>query len=273
MNQPSLQIRLRNYYRSRLPKVMMELTQERLTSSAIVFSPHQDDETLGCGGTILQTKQAGGTVKIAFMTDGSGSHSHLMPESKLVSLRQQEALAAAKVLGLQTEDVFFLGFKDGELTQQRERAISKVREILQQERPTAVYIPYFRETHPDHFGTNQIVTAALKEYEEKVTVYEYPVWYWHHWPWTRITGGRQEKISLSKIALKAWLGWQIFREFDCYVKIDRVKKRKRDALMQHRTQVERLVDDPNWGILSDVSDGEWLDCFFQPYEIFRSFVY
>lgn len=273
MKQLSLQTRLRNYYRSRLPKVMSQISDSCLSSSAIVFSPHQDDEILGCGGTIWQKQQAGGTVKIVFMTDGSGSHSHLMPESQLKTMRQQEALAAARVLGLSANEVIFLNFKDGELTQQQQDAIAKVEEILDREQPEAVYVPYFREFHPDHLATNHIVIAALAKYDRNVTVYEYPIWYWHHWPWTSITGDRSEKISLLKIALKTFLGWQLFREFDCYVNIDGVTERKRDALCQHRTQMERLVDDPNWGTLPDVSNGEWLDCFFQPYELFRSTIY
>ena len=39
------------------------------SDACIVFAPHQDDETLGSGGTIIQKKRKGADVKIVFMTD------------------------------------------------------------------------------------------------------------------------------------------------------------------------------------------------------------
>ncbi len=89
---------------------MTEVSPGMLGRSAVVFSPHADDETLGCGGTLIKKRAAGATVKIAFMTDGRTSHGHLMPADRLIALRAQEAVAAAQVLGLAESDVCFLGF-------------------------------------------------------------------------------------------------------------------------------------------------------------------
>ncbi len=41
---------------------------------AMVFSPHQDDETLGCGGMIARKREQGIPVVVTFLTDGRGSH-------------------------------------------------------------------------------------------------------------------------------------------------------------------------------------------------------
>jgi LmbE family N-acetylglucosaminyl deacetylase len=38
--------------------------------SILVFAPHPDDETLGCGGTIANRVREGHEVEIFFMTDG-----------------------------------------------------------------------------------------------------------------------------------------------------------------------------------------------------------
>src|SRR5262245_43450761 len=38
----------------------------------LVFSPHPDDETLGAGGLIQRVLDAGGAVKVVFMTSGDG---------------------------------------------------------------------------------------------------------------------------------------------------------------------------------------------------------
>jgi FkbM family methyltransferase len=271
MNLISPPIWLRNYYRSRLYKKLPEIQSEDLQSSAIVFSPHQDDETLGCGGTIMRKKQAGAVVKLVFMTDGSRSHHRFIPELELKSLRQQEALSASSRLGLPASEVIFWDYRDGELNNSFRQAVEQTKDLLTQEKPQQVFIPYYRETHPDHYATNRIVTTALTEiFNRDVTIYEYPVWYWHHFPWTSASGDRRsQQWDYFKASLKAAFGWQIVKEFNSRVDISDLQQSKRDALDQHQTQMTRLVADDGWGTLHDVSNGEWLECFFQTNEIFR----
>ena len=262
-----LRKQLRDRYLKQIEQIE-PLSAEDLAANAIIFSPHQDDETLGCGGTIIKKREAGAQVKIAFMTDGSQSHHHWMGESKLRSLRVTEAINAAGTLKVAPEDVVFLGFRDGELSDWATEAIANAKELVKIHQPQQVFIPYVRETHPDHLATNQIVLAALKDYTPEVAVYEYPVWYWHHFPWTT-TGKSDSRKAYIKASIKAKLGWQLIQEFNYRVDIASVKSLKQQALAQHQTQTSRLVDDPNWGLLQDVSDGEWVECFFQDREIFR----
>lgn len=264
-------MRLRKQLRDRYLKLIdgiEPLSAEDLAGSAIIFAPHQDDETLGCGGTIIRKRQANAEVKIVFMTDGSQSHHRFVKESELIALRQQEAIEAAKTLKVASEDVIFLGFRDGELSDSATEAIALVRELIRSNQPQQVFVPYIRETHPDHLATNQIVLTALKDCTPEVAVYEYPVWYWHHFPWTA-TGDRDSRRAYLKASIKAKLGWQLIQEFNYRVAIEPVKPLKQQALARHQTQTKRLVDDPCWGLLQDVSDGEWVECFFQNQEIFR----
>lgn len=240
-----------------------------MAASALIFSPHQDDETLGCGGTIIRKLQAGAEVRIVFMTDGSLSHHRFIPKPELVTLRRQEAVKAAECLGLASDKVVFLSFPDGELQQARETATKQVYQLLLQNQPQQIFIPYQRETHPDHLATNQIVLAALRNYPQQISIYEYPIWYWHHFPWTARWGDRGLQIAYLKASIKAGLGWQLLQEFNSRVAIDSVRTQKKLALGQHQTQMQRLVDNSDWGLLEDVSNGEWLDCFFQNQEIFR----
>jgi glycosyltransferase involved in cell wall biosynthesis len=60
--------------------------------SAMVFAPHQDDETFGCGGMIARKKEQGIPVAIAFLTDGRGSHGLDTDAQNLIHIRQQESL-------------------------------------------------------------------------------------------------------------------------------------------------------------------------------------
>src|SRR5687768_6580034 len=54
--------------RSVMERLATPLGEEELGRSAMVFAPHPDDETLGCGGTILQKRRAGASMRIVFMT-------------------------------------------------------------------------------------------------------------------------------------------------------------------------------------------------------------
>jgi hypothetical protein len=46
-------------------------------------------------------------------------------------------------------------------------------------------------------------------------------------------------------------------------------EKKRQALAQHRSQMMILRPGTAWPTLSDVSEGEFLKCFFQDFEIFH----
>ena len=85
---------------------MRELDNEDLGRSTIVFSPHPDDETLGCGGTIAMKIKKGYNVSIVFMTDGRNAllekfdiRSNPSPQ-KLKGIRKEEAKQATKILGV-----------------------------------------------------------------------------------------------------------------------------------------------------------------------------
>lgn len=253
-------------------RVMSELDEKDLERTATVFSPHPDDETLGCGGTIIKKKRAGAEVKIFFMTDGRKSHSHLISENKLKCIRAGEALAASRMLGLKENDIAFLEYKDGELSKSQGSAIRKVIQILLLQQPDEVFIPCKRETrNSDHLATNRIVASALQMYKRKATVYEYPIWFWYHWPWVRVPMDTSKEI-LSAFKQSIVSGLSLLKDFRCSVYIGDVLQLKRAALNQYKSQMTRLIRDPRWQTLDDVSDGEFLKCFFQDHEIFHQHV-
>lgn len=260
---------LQRAYLHALMRHSKDLNQPDLGRSALVFAPHQDDETLACGGTIMRKRAAGAEIKLVFMTDGRSSHAQLMPAAELVTLRKTEALAAAQVLGLTPDDVFFLDFADGWLATQRRTAIAQVAALLRTHQPAEVFIPYFDEPPADHYVTNQVVLAALVENQQNVTVYEYPVWFWHHWPWVSLRQPtRQETKAVAQNTLTTRLGGRLLQDFRHHVYVSELLARKEQALAQHASQMERLRSDSHWPTLHDVADGDFLRCFFTDYEHF-----
>jgi LmbE family N-acetylglucosaminyl deacetylase len=246
--------------------VQQEMSREDLGRSAIVFAPHPDDETLGCGGTIIRKKRAGAAVRIVYMTDGSQSHARLMAPADMKALRAGEAVAAAQALGVGREDVVLLEFPDGQLSQHREAGVRRVGEVLQATRPDEVFIPYYQDGPPDHLATTHIVEAALRACRPEATVFEYPIWFWYHWPWTRLESrGRGLLRDLKQSTAR---NWSLLRDFRCFVRIRPVLDLKRAALAQHRSQAARYLPDPSWLTLGDIAGGDFLECFFQEREIF-----
>jgi LmbE family N-acetylglucosaminyl deacetylase len=250
-----------------------EIDEKDLKDTVAVFSPHQDDETLGCGGTIIKKKRAGASVKVFFMTDGRKSHAHLISEEKLKLIRANEALKAGQMLGLKEKDVAFLEYTDGELTENQNSAIRKVSKILQLQKPDEIFIPHRKEPSlwaKDHVATNQIVISALKTYDKKTTVYEYPIWLWYRQPCFPISINR---VPETLIGLKHSLTSRLIllKDFHCTVYVGDVLELKRAALNQYQSQMTRLISDPRWQTLGDLSNGEFLECFFKEYELFHRY--
>jgi len=235
-----------------------------------VFAPHPDDETLGCGGTIILKRAAGASVKLVFMTDGSTSHRRFLAGEELSRLRKSEALAAARVLGLAPGDVQFLDFPDSKLGSWHDMAVDAVLAILRQHRPKEVFVPYEADGTPDHEATWRIVTEAVAHSDLALRFYEYPVWFWNQWPWVpfKVTCNRETGQTFWRMC-RAGFGLECFKKFRAGVFVGDVLEQKRDALGQHRSQMTALKPGVAWPTLPEVSGGDFLKCFFQEFEVFR----
>lgn len=237
-------------------------------ASTLVFAPHPDDEVLGCGGTIALKTQVGARVKVVVMTDGRASHRALIAEDDLVRMRRAEAEEAAIELGLTTEDYVFLDFEDHRLYQYHDVAIDRIFAIIDQFEPDEIYLPHRRDGITDHVATNCIVREAVNRIKKPVTLFEYPVWLWNSWPWTQ-GGARYPSSGVCRM-----LG--VMRDivelvFACRIRVEvsSVLHRKQSALAAYRSQTQRFDGNPQWPILADVAEGDFLRCFDSSIEIFR----
>ena len=91
--------------------------------SIIVFAPHCDDETLGCGGMLAMARANGARVRVVLVTNGDGyrigaarafSTIRVTPSMCIdfAYRRQKETLSALAALGISAADVTFLGYPD-----------------------------------------------------------------------------------------------------------------------------------------------------------------
>jgi LmbE family N-acetylglucosaminyl deacetylase len=149
---------------------------------ALVIAPHQDDETLGCGGLLLQKRRAGAPVRIAYITDGSASypgHPTLTPAT-LATLRQSEARHAMRLLGVEETALFFLGARDGTLAHLDPPAAAelagKIAGLLRQVRPDEIFLPLRHDASSEHDAAFVLVQRALAWSELRPRLYEFPIW-------------------------------------------------------------------------------------------------
>ncbi|MEB3181800.1 MAG: PIG-L family deacetylase [Nostocaceae cyanobacterium] len=166
-----------------LLKWILHVNSKPLTvskKSAIVFAPHQDDETFGCGGIIALKSAHKIPVKVVFITDGRLSRPDWIPPKEIIHVRQTEAINALGILGLAPSSIYFLNQKDGSLKQldseQRKQLITQLVELLKLFKPEEVYVPHRQDCHPDHEATYSLVKEAISASGIPVEILQYPVW-------------------------------------------------------------------------------------------------
>ncbi len=136
---------------------------------AIVFAPHPDDETLGCGGTIAKRTDEGYTVFVVILTDGRHAFSKLLnitsnptPE-EIKKIREEEVTEAVSVLGVPQCNLFFFDFEDRTLSAHEKEVEEAVTAFIKSHLPDEVYYPIKRDGHPDHQAANRVIRRCLKK--------------------------------------------------------------------------------------------------------------
>lgn len=172
----------------------------------LVLAPHCDDETLGSGGLIQAALRAGLQVRVVIATNGDGYLFATMQDFRKIyprpqdfirmgELRQQESLAALRVLGVSPHQVDFLSYPDRgtpalwndhwshtdpyrspfsgntkspyPLTYDLQSVyagqdyLADLSSILKDYRPDLVVFPHPDDVHPDHWGLNVFTRLAL----------------------------------------------------------------------------------------------------------------
>lgn len=244
-----------------------DFSAAELGENAVIIAPHQDDEVLGCGGITILKLRRGATVDIVFLSDGSNSHSDLLPAADLARIRQGEALDAARVLGVSTDRVHFLGLPDGGLEKNVTNAVVILEPLMRRLRPRQVFVPCLWDFPSDHLAARTIGLASIVGIGT-ATVFEYPVWFWNHWPIAPVPQDRHDLVKFIRHTVSVRAGLRRVA-FDRVISIENVLAQKRAALEAHATQMRRHPpDNQEWPTLADIADGRFIAACCQPYECF-----
>ena len=140
-------------------------TGKKLTILAI--GAHGDDIELACGGTLAKAVNNKHEVIMVLVT-GHASNDHNNMKIRAQGAAQQEAKAAAKILGV--SKLHILGYQDTCVPYSAE-LISKLDDIITNCKPDIIFTHFVFDTHQDHIRTAHSTIAAARR-QNTILLYE-----------------------------------------------------------------------------------------------------
>jgi LmbE family N-acetylglucosaminyl deacetylase len=130
-----------------------------------VISPHPDDETLGCGGTLLKHKAAGDQLSWIIVTSAYSPNW----DETLLSKKDREIAEVAIAYGF--EKVVRLGLPTMQLDSLKlGDVIGSIGDAVKQTKPAQLYLNHSGDVHSDHRIVFDATMSALKSFNSKLGV-------------------------------------------------------------------------------------------------------
>lgn len=194
----------------------------------LIASPHPDDETLGCGGLIARCAAQGCSITVLAITNGEASHpGDRAWQEKLGEIRKNEQYSALKTLGLAEPDVVSLGLPDGGLEQlgdeQYKQLEARILEVMQARGIRTVFVPAVDDCHSDHRMTARLLAAVALSHPVE-HFFSYQIW--------------PPEVRPP---------WVVASEYEYLHDIADLISLKRDAVYQHRSQLNAIDPAHNEG--------------------------
>ena len=205
----------------------------------LLFTPHPDDDTFCCGGTLaLLQKQRNNIHIFIYTNDDKGSNDLNMTSEGLARIRKKEEEDACKVLGIPASNIHWLQFHDGMLEYANTLdLVEQVTKIIRTYRPDVVMTidpgsEYVRWHKTDHRMAANNTLDAIRAAE------------WHlYFPNQRLHDG----LMPWKVPTEAYF-YAAPNDANYWVNIDEVMELKVSAAAAHVSQFEPSIDKyrPDW---------------------------
>jgi len=192
---------------------------------AMVIFAHPDDAEVQCAGTLAAWIEGGKRVTYVSLTRGDkGTQDPEMKPERLVLIRREEQLEAARELGV--EKVIFMENDDGvlEATLERRRALTRV---IREHQPEVVvtHDPWMRyQLHPDHRASGTLALDAVISARDRL-----------YFPEQLQNGIKPCRVRRALLFATD--------SPDYWVNIEKTLEKKIQALGRHKSQVAQW---PNW---------------------------
>lgn len=131
-------------------------------NKVLVVAVHPDDETIGCGGTILKHKAQGDEIYWMLITAVTKNHP-LKFSDDLIEEKKRRNISVAEQYGF--NGVFDLGFPTIMLqTIDLHEIIGKVSEVIKNVQPNIIYMMFANDVHSDHRVAFNAVYSCTKSF-------------------------------------------------------------------------------------------------------------
>lgn len=141
-------------------------------NTILVVAPHADDETLGCGGTILKYISEGYEVHWLIVTGMSKESGFTIDQIKIREAEIEnvtEQYGFTSVHQLKLSPAFLDTIPMGEI-------VGKISDIVHQLQPSIIFTTYRNDAHSDHEVVFDAVMSASKSFRypfiQKIIAYE-----------------------------------------------------------------------------------------------------
>lgn len=138
-------------------------------NKVLVIAAHADDETIGCGGTLLKHRDAGDEIQIIFMTNGvdarvNSTQTCSKVNTALIKSEQQRLQCQQAVCKtLKVNQYYNFDFPDNRMDQVALIDVAqKIEPILSAYRPTIIYTHHGGDLNVDHRIVHQATLTACR---------------------------------------------------------------------------------------------------------------
>lgn len=148
------------FFRTEIKPLKLEVSEMK---KILILAPHQDDESIGAGGLMLQAQKNDIECNVVFLTDGSQNNlqSHSVEES--IQIRKIEA---EKACAHSNSKIFELGISniDFEINQEQ---INSYINLIDTEKPSEIAIPWFFDGPIKHRFFNEFFALLYPKLTHK----------------------------------------------------------------------------------------------------------
>ena len=141
-------------------------------SKVLVIAPHPDDETLGCGGTLLKHKNQGDEVFCLLVTNIDSKHGW---DSDVVKRRQKEIQMVSNYYSF--KECIKLDYGTTKMDQiPTSDLVMSIAKVVKDIKPEIIYINFWDDVHTDHKVIFQAAYSCTKSFRypfvKEVLIYE-----------------------------------------------------------------------------------------------------
>lgn len=205
----------------------------------LLFTPHPDDDTFCCAGTLALLARNGNNIHIVLYTnDDKGSYDREMTSQRLARIRMGEEEEACRIIGIPKANIHWLQFHDGmleyanplDLVEQITGIIRKFRpHVVMSIDPGSAYVRWHKTDH--RMAANNTIDAIRAS--EWHLYFPNQLLHEHMEPW--------------KVPHEVYF-YVTSQDANYFVNIDSVADLKLDAAAAHVSQWEPSINNyrPDW---------------------------